>query len=43
MRNFGRPADGGLTIIEVTVALALISAMMATLGTYFVSFTRTSR
>lgn len=39
----GRPADDGFTIIEVMVALALISAMMATLGTYFVSATRTSR
>jgi len=43
MRNTGRPVDGGFTIIEVMVALALISAMMATLGTYFVSSTRTSR
>ena len=39
----GRPADDGFTIIEVMVALALISAMMATLGMYFVSATRTSR
>ena len=39
----GRPADDGFTIVEVMVALALISAMMATLGTYFVAATRTSR
>ncbi|MEV4707088.1 prepilin-type N-terminal cleavage/methylation domain-containing protein [Actinoplanes sp. NPDC049316] len=39
----GRPADDGFTIIEVMVALALISTVMAALGTYFVSSARTSR
>jgi prepilin-type N-terminal cleavage/methylation domain-containing protein len=37
------PADGGFTMIEVLVALALITTLMASLGTYFVSSMRISR
>ncbi|WP_041840687.1 type IV pilus modification PilV family protein [Actinoplanes friuliensis] len=35
--------DDGFTMIEVIVSLALISMLMASLGTYFVSSLRTSR
>jgi prepilin-type N-terminal cleavage/methylation domain-containing protein len=38
-----RSADGGFTMIEVIVALALITVLMASLGTYFVSSVRVSR
>jgi len=38
-----RSADGGFTMIEVLVALALITTLMASLGTYFVSSMRVSR
>ena len=38
-----RSADGGFTMIEVLVALALITTLMASLGTYFVSSLRASR
>jgi prepilin-type N-terminal cleavage/methylation domain-containing protein len=42
-RPHARPAEGGFTLVEVLVALALISTMMAALGTYFISSTKTSR
>ncbi|GAA2518690.1 type II secretion system protein [Winogradskya humida] len=38
-----RSRDDGFTMMEVVVALALISAMMAALGTYFAASVRTSR
>ncbi|BCJ51599.1 hypothetical protein Asp14428_30740 [Actinoplanes sp. NBRC 14428] len=44
MRRQSRvPADGGFTMIEVVVALALVTGMMAALGAYFVSSVRASR
>ena len=42
-RSHPRPAEGGFTLVEVLVALALISTMMGALGTFFVSSTKTSR
>ncbi|MFI7544980.1 prepilin-type N-terminal cleavage/methylation domain-containing protein [Actinoplanes sp. NPDC049599] len=43
VRRNGRSGEDGFTMIEVIVALALISTMMASLSTYFVSSMRTSR
>jgi len=42
-RKLDRTADGGFTMIEVLVALALISGLMAALGTYFVGTMKVSR
>ena len=42
-RTSGRPGDDGFTIIEVMVALALISTVMTAFGAYFLSSARTSR
>ena len=41
--NRVRSADGGFTMIEVLVALGLVTTLMASLGTYFVSSMQVSR
>ncbi len=38
-----RPADAGFTMVEVLVALAVITTLMAALGTYFIASQRISR
>jgi prepilin-type N-terminal cleavage/methylation domain-containing protein len=42
-RRDDRPDEGGFTLVEVLVALGLITVMMASLGSYFVSSIKTSR
>ena len=42
-RRAGCAADGGFTMIEVIVALALITTIMGSVGAYFVNGIKTSR